>query len=364
MIHYIFHRLTKYRFAKNAQKIKWAVKHKNWARAAKLAKNVDKKDHTWLHKHVFDSFRNDAFFAENILDKKNTCSRILKISKDFQLIRSKPLYGGMVSTGIYAHEVAARSGEKNIIVEKIYDKKFKKHGILEAMLFEETDHQRLCAPRFLGFVDGNDYFSVFSEYVKTSTKETLKRKLFFDRQKNLIERLVIFLWGSKPSKELLSKTQMLSATRLALIEEYLNKENIKKLYAALDSRKDKQLTEMLLCEHAAYIKKFNQQPAFIMHGDLNNLSNVIVQSNGHPVIIDWDKWYVSHIGGGLRIKPRAFLNSELSNKIDRFCANNPHVHAHDVWANVAIDNLANCLNQNDWGSALEWAKHLAGISKD
>jgi len=364
MLATLFNRLTQYRFAKTSQRIKWEVRRKNWQQAAELVKTIDKSKQSWLHRHINECAKNNNAFQQVFMNRENVALRISEVSKGNKLLSTTQIYGGMVSVGVFAHKIQEQSKNKTIILEKIYDKKLKKLGALEILLFEEIDHKRLCAPKLLSSVDRDNFLSVFYEYIHQNNIATAKAKTFPKIRKGILEKALFSLWTVPPTKNLLLNTALISPKRLSKTESMLSKQNITNLYNAVKSPKDKRLVEELYLNQEHCIEKFKSLPAFIMHGDLYNFSNIIIQSRGQFSVIDWDKWYVSHIGGGLRIKPKAFLHASLSKKIDLFCTNNPCVKPHDIWVNVAIDNLANCLTQKAWSPALEWTKHLSGINKD
>lgn len=309
-----------------------------------------------------ESYKNEWFFYNKIVTAESTASRILEINNNWTLTKSRPIYGGMVSTGVYAHEILSQHGKRKTIIEKIYGQKLKKLGVLEALLFKEIDHHRLSAPVFYGSVDFNDYLSVFYEYVKPNRAKTIIRKLMRDKNNNLIENIVISLWGAKPPTGLLSRVLELSPGRFSQIEKGLNKDNIIRLCSAVSSKKDKQLAEALLSNYNAYVNRFKSRPKFVMHGDLHNFSNIIIQNNGHPVLIDWDKWYISSVGGGLRIKPKHFMSRDLGKKINHFCKNHSIIDPLSIWENIAIENIGYSLKCKKWPLALEWTIILGSLN--
>ncbi len=364
MLTIIFNRLTQYRFAKSSQRIKWEAGRKNWQKAAELVKTIDPGKHTWLHRHINKCAKNSSTFQQVFLKKEKVASRIELVCKGAKLLSTVPVYGGMISVGVFAHTVQEKSGGKAIIIEKTYNNKQNKLATLEILLFSEINHKKLCAPKILGSVATDNFLSVFYEYVQKNNIATAKAKILPGFRNNFLEKTLFLLWAAEPTENLLLNTKPLDPKRLSKTESMISKKRIAELNDAVSSAKDKRLVEELYLNQEHYIEKFKSLPAFIMHGDLYSFSNIMIQSGGRFSIIDWDKWHISHIGGCLRIKPEAFLNASLSNKINHFCAKNPHVKTHDVWINVAIDNLDNCLKKKDWAPALKWVKHLSEISKE
>ncbi len=353
-----FNKITNYRFANAEEKIRSAAKQKQWNKAASIINSLKTSNvHPWLESHVLSCASLEHSFNKHVTPKSKAKERLSLINKNYELIKSKAIYGGIINMGLFVHYVKDHKNTKKKIFEKIYVSDRKNWVKLEATLFREIGNEALMAPKLIGVAEEGRFVCVFYEFLEKDSLQKFLLKIPY-RRYSMLENIVIKLWASKPTKKLIEEVTLFRPKKFVTAQFILNPEYLNDVASKVESKKAKQVLDDLILNHKYYLETLVSLPQCIMHGDLYNWSNFMVTANKGVFLVDWDKFHISHAGCGIRIKPSGYRNLRLTKKIRAFSAENEAVSEESLWRNVAIDNLITCVRQKEWEEALHWIKKL------
>lgn len=204
--------------------------------------------------------------------------------------------GGLIGSRNLRITLSRRSDGSTLdLFEKIYSSHDRLKAAMEIALFEDLDADALLAPRLHGSYRHDAFTSLLFAHIDGDPVDNADR---------LRTEAVRTLWNAPPSPRLLKrygKRILPSIERIVTGSQFsgLAAESGQASHPLLDTRRmlDEELPRLLA-----------DVPMCVMHGDMRAENFLIDRSDGRTYLIDWEKWGVSPVGFGLRLRVEEYAS--------------------------------------------------------
>ncbi len=207
-----------------------------------------------------------------------------------QTTRMRP---GMVAMALYRHEVTLEGRSRPVVlVEKTFGERRTEIEKLELqdLLFTTVPPQRLFAPAYYGMVRNGPFGSSFHAMIPGET-------LPLSRWERTWRELMYYYWSEPPHPRLATGKYLMHQIMGDL--RYVASGGLRPAVRAHlgDRLRADGAASAAAARMAAIEAALAPLPLFVLHDDLH-AGNILVDEQGTPSVIDWDRWWLAPIGAG------------------------------------------------------------------
>lgn len=213
----------------------------------------------------------------------------MRLRRPVTAIATTRLRPGLVAMAVYRHAVTLEGeAAPAVLVEKVFgDRRTDAVKVAQKdLLFGAMPAARLRAPRYHGLHREGRFTSVLLDMAEGDP-------LPLERWDPVVRELLYHFWCEAPPTSL-ARGLTLARPMLETLRAIAGGREAATLHAALGGM---DAAALLAGSLPALERLVAAMPVFVLHDDLH-AGNILVDAEGVPRLIDWDRWWLAPIGAG------------------------------------------------------------------